>query len=207
MKNYLRKLVLATVLLSGLSLYADLSQPYASVHTMPQTPYYVQDGYIMYDLINKHSAAVIVDVESHDGGVARYIAQQVSNNNLPSVQRIFSVSGWTSADRAQKDLFQRFLSNVVQENTSELITAIRMPSQEGAKALNITADFISLVGGNDEKGIYQDILAWYPHLSDTGVMCGNNWNDASVQIGVTKAASALDLTVKLASTVWYFEKQ
>ena len=54
--------------------------------------------------------------------------------------------------------------------------------------------------------IYNDILSWYPHLSDTGVMCGNNWRDTSVQQGVIKAASSLDLNLQINGNVWYFVK-
>src|SRR5689334_8438771 len=168
-----RKMIVGSAILASLSLFADLPQPFTYVQNMPQTPYFVQDAYVLYSLINNNNAAVIVDVESQDGGVARFVAQQVSN--LPSVQAIYSVNAWQSPDHSQKHLFQRFLSNVIQENTAQLITPIRMNSREAADALNIQADFISVVGANDQDGIYRDILAWYTHLSDNGVLCGNNW--------------------------------
>lgn len=198
------KMVISSAILAISPLFADLPQPFTHIKNLPQTPYFVQDAYVFYSLINDHKAAVIMDVESQDGGVARYVAQQVSN--LPSVKEIYSVNLWQSQDRSQKHLFQRFLSNIIHENTAQLITPIRMSSSEAAEALNIQADFISLVGANDQDTIYRDILAWYPHLSDNGIMCGNNWNESSVQGGVTKAASTLDLTVLLNDNVWYFLK-
>ncbi len=203
MKNCLKNLFAASVLLANLSLCADI-QPYASIQNLPATPYFVQDAYTYYSLIKGNNAAVIVDVESQDGGVARYVAQQVAN--LPTVTQIYSVSAWQSADRSQKHLYQRFLSNVNQEMTTQLITPIRMSSQEGAESLKITADFISIVGGNDSIAIYNDILSWYPHLSDIGIMCGNNWQDSSVQVGVAKAADSLDLKLNVNNNVWYFQK-
>lgn len=204
MNKFLNKLLMAGVLLASMSLSADLPQPYASVQNLPQKPYFVLDGYVYYSLISAHGAAVIVDVESHEGGVARFIAQQAGN--LPSLNQIFSISAWQSPDSSQKHLFQQFLSNVIQENTAESIIPIRMSSQEAADALGITADFISLVGGNDQNGIFNDILAWFPHLSDNGVLCGNNWHEKNVQIGVTRAAAVLDLTLNINSNVWYFVK-
>ena len=204
MIKYVKKLFSIGMLLTSFSLFGDLPQPYASVNTLPQTPYFVLDGYVFYSLINNYQSSVIVDVESQDGGVARFIAQQAEN--LPSISQIYSVSGWRSADTSQKHLYQRFLSNVIQENTTQLITPIRMSSQEGAEALNVVADFISLVGSNDEKGIFTDILAWYPHLSSQGILCGNNWHETSVQIGVTRAAAALDLSLQIDDNVWYFVK-
>lgn len=196
-------LIMSGLLLISQILCADFPEPYESTRNLPQTPFFVQDGYIYYSLINSRNAAVVVDVESEDGAVARFIAQQA--NNLPSLQKIYSVSGWLGSP-AQKHQFQRFLSNVKQENTADKIIPIRMTSQEAAISLHITADFISLVGANDGNTIYKDILAWYPHLSSTGIICGNNWYDNSVQSGVTKAAEILDLVLNINNNVWYFVK-
>ncbi|HEV8052031.1 MAG TPA: class I SAM-dependent methyltransferase [Parachlamydiaceae bacterium] len=201
--KHVKKILLAGCLLANLSVYAA-PEPYESVRTIPYTPYFVQDGYVHYSLIQSHNAAVIVDVESQDGGVARYIAQQAES--LPSLQSIYSISAWPETDPVQKRPYQRFLSNVNQEKTAELITPIRMNSLEAATSLNIRADFISLVGANDQERLYKDILAWYPHLSDNGVICGNNWYESAVELGVTKAAKSLDLNLKISGNVWYFEK-
>ena len=204
MKNYFGKIFMGGAMLAGASLCADIPQPYSSIYNLPQTPYFVQDGYIYYNLVNTHNVAVVIDVESQDGSVARYLAQQA--NNLPSLTQIYSVNMWQSDDRSQKQLFRRFLSNVVQENTTQLIIPIRMSSQEAATTLNVKADLINLVGANDQQTIYNDILGWYAHLSDTGVMCGNNWYEPSVQIGVTQAAMALDVPVQINDNMWYFVK-
>lgn len=204
MKKYFGKIFMSGAILAGASLYADMPQPYVSIHNLPQTPYFVQDGYIFYNLANTHNVAVVIDVESQDGGLARYLAQQA--NNLPSLKQIYSVNMWQSNDRSQKQLFRRFLSNVIQENTTQLIIPIRMSSHEAAESLNVKADLIGVVGANDQQTIYNDILGWYPHLSDTGVMCGNNWYEPSVQIGVTKAAMMLDAHVQVNNNVWYLVK-
>ncbi len=204
MKKYLGNIFISSAIFAGASLYADLSQPYASIHNLPPTPYFVQDGYTIYNFVSTNNAAVVIDVESQDGGVARYLAGQAAN--LPSLQQIYSVNMWQSCDRSQKQLFRRFLSNVIQENTTQLITPVRMSSSEAAISLNVKADLISLVGANDQQSIYNDILGWYPHLSDTGVMCGNNWYEPSVQIGVTKAALMLDVPVQVNDTTWYLVK-
>ncbi len=204
MKKCFGKIFMSGAILAGASLYADIPQPYSSIHNLPQTPYFVQDGYIYYNFVNTNNVAVVIDVESQDGGVARYLAQQA--NNLPSLKQIYSVNIWQSNDRSQKQLFRRFLSNVKQENTTQLIIPVRMSSNEAAESLNVKADLISLVGANDQQIIYNDILIWYPHLSDTGVMCGNNWYEPSVQVGVTKAAMTLDVSVQVNDTMWYFVK-
>jgi hypothetical protein len=204
MKKCFRKIFMSGTILAGVSLYADVPQPYASIHSLPQTPYFVQDGYTIYSLANTHNVGVVIDVESQDGGVARFLAQQAGN--LPSLKEIYSVNIWQSNDPSQKHLFRRFLSNVVQENTTQLIIPIRMCSHEAAESLNVQADLINLVGANDQQTIYNDILCWYPHLSDTGVMCGNNWYEPSIQTGVTSAATMLNVSVQVNGNVWFFVK-
>jgi hypothetical protein len=204
MKKHFRTLFAASALLMSSSLYSIAIQPYASIENLPQTPYYVQDGYTFYSLISTNKSAVVIDVESQDGGVARFIAQEAAN--LPSVMQIYSVNIWQSPDISQKQIFQRFLSNVIQEMTTQMITPIRMSSLEASQSLNIAADFISVVGSNDSIRIYNDIMAWVPHLTTNGIICGNNWVYPSVQVGVTKAAASLNLTLNVNGNVWYFQK-
>lgn len=196
----LKKIFLGGLLLINLSIQAV--EPYSSVRNLPATPYFVQDAYIIYDLISSHNAGIIVDVGSHDGSVARFIAQQASN--LPSLNKIYSINSWISCDSSEKHLFQHFLSNVKQENTEDLIIPIRMTSNEAAWGLNIQADFIYLDGAHDKDNIFRDILAWYPHLADGGILGGNNWHENSV--GVTQAAESLNLNLRLNNNTWYFEK-
>jgi hypothetical protein len=200
--KYLKNFFMAGFLLANLSLQADLPQPYNSIRNLPPAPYYVQDAYNYNNLISSNNASIIVDVESQDGGVARYLAQQI--DNLPSISTIYAVNSWTNCDLYQKNLFQKFLSNVKQENTANLIIPIRMSSKEAAAALNIKADFISLNGVSDQDRVYHDILTWYPHLSNVGILCGNNWNDICVQLGVIKAAAALHLTLQTNGNIWFF---
>ncbi len=199
MNKFFATSFVAVMAIANLTLQA--AQPYDSVQNLPATPYFVQDGYIFYDLINTHQSAVIVDVESQDGSVARYIAQQAPS--LSSLQTIFCVNSWDDTD-TQRHNFQRFLSNVKQENSADAIVPIRMSSLEAAESLNVEADFISLVGSNDQYEIYNEILAWFPHLRDGGVIAGNNWNENAIQVGVTTAAQALNLHLRISGNVWYF---
>ena len=62
-------------------------------------------------------------------------------------------------------------------------------------ALNIKAGLICLSGVSE--AIYKDILNWYNHVADNGVICGNNWNDVSVQRDVTQAAALLNVPVQV----------
>lgn len=204
MKKSLGTLVTVAALLASASLCADLPQPYASIRNLPATPYYVQDAYTFFNLANTHNAAVIVDVGSQDGSVARYFAQQASN--LPSLKQIYSIDLWESSDASQAHLFQRFLSNVIQENSTGLIVPIRMSSHEAAESLNVQADFINLAGSHDQNTVYHDIISWHSHLSNGGVLAGNDWYDTAVESAVTQAAATLGISVQVNGNVWYFTK-
>lgn len=195
--------LMAGLLITSTFVMADDPQPYASMRNLPATPYYVQDGYIIYDLIQNNQSNTIIDVESHDGGIARLIAQMA--DQLPHLQTIYSVNPWKDCG-AQKHTFQKFLSNVKQENSANLIVPIRMSSQEASLGLNVTADFISILGSNDSETIQKDILSWVSHLSERGIIAGNNWNENLVEVGVTKAANTLDLPLHINGNVWYIKK-
>lgn len=191
----------------GLSLFcmsaqlSALPQPYDSVQTLPIVYYYVPDGYILSNLATENSSSVIVDVESNDGSVARYLAQQ----NIPSVTKIYSVNLWPAGDPPEYDRFQRFLSNVIQEGTAEVIIPLRMSSDEAATALNVNADLIYF-GSFDSDTLYSEITQWIAALSDNGVMCGNNWNENPIKYAVVKAANDYNLNLGINGNVWSLKK-
>jgi hypothetical protein len=197
----LRCAFIASLLCVSSVLMADNPQPYASVNTMPLTYYFVQDAYILGSLATANSSSIIIDVESNDGGVARYLAQQ----NIPSVTQIYSVNLWPNGTPPQYDRFQQFLSNVIQEKTAGIITPIRMTPSEAANALNVVADFIYLAS-NDENALLQQIQSWFSLLSTKGVICGNNWNENSIKIAVSQAANNLNLVLRINDNVWNLQR-
>jgi hypothetical protein len=197
-------------LLSSLSLTAwlclssqltALPEPYNSVNTLPIIYYYVPDGYVLYSLATENSSSVIVDVESDNGSVARYLAQQ----NIPSVTKVYSVSLWAAGNPPEYDRYQRFLSNVIQEGTAEVIVPLRMSSAEAASALNVSADLIYF-GTFDSNTLYDEIAHWIGNLSDNGVLCGNNWNENAIKVAVVNAANDFNLNLGINSNVWYLKK-
>lgn len=200
MNKLMRRLTAASFFCFCSQLMA-LSQPYDSINTLPIIYYYVPDGYILNSLASDNASKVIVDIESTDGSVARYLAQQ----NIPSVTKIYSVSLWPAGDPPEYDRYQRFLSNVIQEGTTEVIIPLRMSSAEAASALNINADLIYF-GSFDSNTLYTEITQWIANLSDTGVLCGNNWNENPIKVAVVRAANDYNLNLGIAGNVWYLKK-
>lgn len=200
MMSILRNFSLAAALSVCTQLMA-LPQPYDSVQTLPIVYYYVPDGYILSNLASENSSSVIVDVESADGSVARYLAQQ----NIATVTKIYAVNMWAAGDPPEYDRYQRFLSNVIQEGTAEQIIPLRMTSDEAATALNVNADLIYF-GSFDSDTLYTEISQWLAALSDNGAMCGNNWNENSIKYAVVRAANDYNLNLGIYGNVWTLKK-
>ena len=198
MLHFFKPLLLTVALANSLPLLAANPQPYASIRSITAVPYYLDDAYVLLNQIQTNSASVFVDVGSHDGAAARYIAQ-----NSPAGFQVYSVDLWHGAD-AHDNAFQRFLSNVVAENTATTIVPLRMGSLEAAKATNILADVIFL--GSCEPGLQQEILAWSSHLTANGVISGLNWTNTDVQVAVTQAAQQLGLIVHVNDNFWSLER-
>lgn len=182
---------------AGLSA-ATLGYPYSTIYPLSATPYYFENGYLLTGLITNVNGTVFIDVNSQGGSAARLVGQY-----SPGVT-VYNVNMWQSCDISQKHLYQKFLSNVISDNTTGSIVPIRMSSLEAAKALNVVADVI-YIETNDQT-LSSEILAWASHLTPTGSICGINWSDAQVQYCVAQAAAKLGYNVKDNGDFWYLSK-
>lgn len=186
----------ASALMATTCVVAD-PQPYTNIRNMAYVPYYLENGYLLSNVINMTSATVFIDVNSQNGSAARYVAQTTQDVTC------YAVNAWWSCDTSQKYLFQRFLSNVKQENTAERIIPLRMASYEASHAINVVAEVI-YIGTNPNLGT--DILAWFPHLSSNGVICGHDWEDPSVEVSISQAATKLGCQIHSDGNFWYLQK-
>lgn len=183
--------VLATVVASTLT----ANEPYDSIRTVALEPFFIEDGFILLDKVNNQGTTVFVDVGSINGAASRYIAA-TTNDTV----KVYTINPWNS-DYS----FQKFLSNVKQENQNEKITAIRMNSGEASAALNLVSEFI-FIDASDSDTIYENILSWVSHLSEHGIISGNHWERTSVDLAVVKAAADLNLSLSTNGTYWFLKK-
>jgi hypothetical protein len=198
MKKMIHSTLFAAALLTASHASADDPQPYTNIRNVTYVPYFLENGYLLNNMINLTSGSVFIDVGSRDGAAARYVAQ-----NTQGVT-IYAVNAWWSCDPSQKNLFQKFLSNVKQENTTASIIPLRMASSEAARAINVIGDVIYL--GSSNQNLSVDILAWFAHLSSSGIICGNDWDDSFVETNVSQAATKLGSQVNSNGTFWYIQK-
>lgn len=184
---------LVGIVLMAQGLTAD--EPYDSINLLDPTPYYVPNSWMISNALQNNQGTVFIDVNSNDGGAARYAASYI-----PGIEVVYNVSTWNATGS-----YQQFLSNVRHESTDGLIIPVRMGSAEGSLALNVYADFI-YVNSDNPAELTDAILKWFPHLNANGIIAGDNWNSPQVELAVVLASSALGLSINAAGTYWWLSQ-
>lgn len=131
---------------------------------------------------------------------------------LPAGCKLYAVDTWLGSVEHQDtkyreklpSLYAQFLSNVIHAGLQEKIEPVRLDSLAAAKELSVKADLIFIDAAHDTESVYKDIMAWYPHLKEGGVICGDDWTWASVRLAVEKAAKELDADLVTSDSFWYF---
>lgn len=203
----MKALLLLLSLLSYQSLFA-LSEPYQSIRILPfdNTGFFINERQIEA-LLKTRSFKTIIEVGSWLGMSTRFIAERVS-----PMSKVYAVDTWKGTlneECHQKDprlphLYQLFLSNVRHAGLTEVIVPIRMESLEAAKALDVQADLIYIDAAHDTASVYADIMAWYPHLVEGGVLCGDDWGWESVRTAVIMGAQTLGKQIHADGYFWQY---
>lgn len=186
-----------------------IPEPYKSIQELPfdDHGWFVNQESLL-NLLKVKPAKIIIEVGSWLGASTRFIAE-----NSPKGAKVYAVDTWRGSTDEQlhmedprlPHLYQLFLSNVKHAHLTHKIIPVRMESLEAAKALNVKADLIYLDGAHGTAEVYADILAWYPHLVEEGIMCGDDWPWPSVQLGVRLAAAELGKTVHGYGNFWWYQ--
>lgn len=202
------KFVTGALLLSSSLLFSH-PEPYNSINDLPFDGHgWFINAEQLHPFLAARQPKVVVEVGSWLGSSTRFIAENIQEGGV-----VYAVDTWrgspTEAVHLQDPrlpyLYQLFLSNVKHAGLTDKIIPVRMDSLEAAKALNVKADLIYLDGAHDTESVYNDIIAWNPHLAQDGVMCGDDWGWVSVQAGVIKAAKKLNKQAHGYNNFWWFE--
>ncbi|KAF3363127.1 Uncharacterized protein PHSC3_000312 [Chlamydiales bacterium STE3] len=189
-----------------------IPEPYRSIQTLPfdGDGWFINQKSIDSCFLSKKDIHTVIEVGSWLGASTRYIAQK-----LPEGGRLYAVDTWlgswspTQSVYFQNDprlpyAYQLFLSNTIHAKLTQVIIPLRMESNEAAKALNLQADLIYIDACHEEESVYQDIMAWYPHLNEGGIFCGDDWLWESVRNGVHRASLQLNREVVYEHNFWKF---
>ncbi len=73
-----------------------------------------------------------------------------------------------------------------------------------------SVDFLYIDGAHDYDSVTADIRAWWPALSEAGILAGHDWTDQAVHAGVRQAvtefAREIDQTVYITTVEGYLEE-
>lgn len=186
----------------------NLPPPYDTAEILP----FLDHGFYLNaapieKLIKRRNVRTIIEVGSWLGSSTRHMA-----NCLPDNGVVYAVDHWKGSSEHQPGasawipeveyLYEYFLSNVIQAGLAHKIIPVRMDSLEAAKQLRIKADLIYIDASHDTLAVYQDLIAWYPHLKRDGVLCGDDWAWDSVKIAVKRFAKRNKLEIKASGNFW-----
>lgn len=201
----MNKLILLA-LFFALPLRAELSEPYSLINDLPFDGHgWFGNAAPLTALIQANNPQIVIEVGSWLGCSTRFLAETIDPKG-----HVYAIDTWRGSvehqkDPRLKDLYQIFLSNIKQAGLTEKITPLRMESLEAARALNLRGDLIYIDASHDTKSVYNDIIAWEKHLSDKGVLCGDDWKWATVRIAVNNAAKELHYKVQTSGNFWWYE--
>lgn len=182
--------------------------PYASINLLPFDSHgWFGNGPQLKKCLDEVNPTTVVEVGSWLGCSTRFIAATLSERG-----KLYAVDTWRGSPEEevhQKDprlpiLYQLFLSNTVQAGFAHTIVPIRMKSVEAANALNVKADLIYLDGAHDTNSVYEDIINWYPHLNEGGIMCGDDWLWDTVRVAVEIGAQIYGKKIYAEGNFWRY---
>jgi predicted O-methyltransferase YrrM len=190
----------------------DLPAPYNTARILPfnEKGWYL-NGAPLAKLIRIHQVETIIEVGCWIGLSTRHLA-----SCLPTGGIVYAVDHWKGSPEHQPGqsawspdlalLYEYFLSNVIHERLTDKIIPIRMDSLTAAKELNVMADLIYIDASHETPAVYADMVAWYPHLKENGVFCGDDWTYPSVRAAVRKFAVENQLKIEASENFWRLKK-
>lgn len=184
---------------------SKMPEPYRSIKNLPMDEHgWFFNGPFIEDIFKKKQIRTIIEVGSWLGLSTRFMARL-----LPADGKIYAVDTWQGSIEHKKDarlptLYQTFLSNVKHAELTDKIIPFRMTSLEASQALNVQADLIYIDASHEAEDVYDDIIAWAPHLKEDGILCGDDWNTDGVKQGVTQASIDLQKEIHFFGTFWMY---
>lgn len=151
-------------------------------------------------ILRENEIKTVIEIGSWAGKSTRFLANRVGEEGV-----VYAIDHWMGTpehigenhDPRLPYIYHLFLSNIKQFGLTDRIVPLRMTSEEAHKALeNVKADLIFLDGPRDANGVYQSVINWHNHLSETGILCGTEWREKTVRQGVQKAATELGLQIE-----------
>ena len=156
--------------------------------------YWEGNARALHHLIEQFSVHSIIEVGSFLGESTIDLA-----SHLPEGGMLYAIDHWLGSSEHQPDssapspipldrLYDQFLSNVIHAGLAHRIVPIRMDSLAAAKNNTLTADLIYIDAAHDTESVYRDLVAWWPHLNENGILSGDDWWSEDVKRAVVQFA-------------------
>ncbi|MFD3266105.1 class I SAM-dependent methyltransferase [Phenylobacterium ferrooxidans] len=82
--------------------------------------------------------------------------------------------------------YEQFRANLAAFGLSEVVEAIVSGSQEAAAAWSGSARMVFIDGDHSCQGTKGDFEAWFPHVTETGLICFHDYQNSHYLDGVTR---------------------
>lgn len=168
-----------------------LPYPYSALkRILPFDPFGVFFNEEFINKIFKNNTIVnAIEIGSHLGLSTRHIARL-----LPEHGKLYAIDIWTMYG----PFYEPFLSNIVHCGLENKVVPIQAYSTQAIyliRLLNMKFDLIYVDGDHTKKGVLNDLELYYPMLSSTGVMAGDDWLVVEVRQAVIEFAQKYNLSV------------
>lgn len=178
-------------------------------------------------LIRETKPRLIIEVGSWKGASAIHMAEMCRALALEC--RIICVDTWLGAieflyDKNDEDryvslqkshgyptVYYQFLANVVHKGLQDFIIPFPQTSTLAARFLatqGVTADLVFIDGSHDDTDVYQDLQNYWPLVSESGYMFGDDYDDHWPGVRMAVNNFAVDVGVELGFTErqWMLKK-
>ncbi len=138
----------------------------------------------------------VVEVGSFKGKSTCFLAQGCA---AAGRGRVYAVDHFTGSPEHQKggheetaeivasgSTYEAFLGNLAQFGLTEQVTAVVGDSTEAGAHFGGRIRMLFIDGDHSFEGTKRDFDAWYPHVSDTGLVCFHDYQNSHYLDGVTR---------------------
>jgi hypothetical protein len=184
----------------------SLPSPYCDLKfILPFHPfgYYFNSDYII-KLFKHNNIKTVIEIGTFLGLSARHIATL-----LPEDGKLYAVDPF-DVTIENSEHYAQFLSNMIIAGVAHKVIPVKGYSDEVVKFFIESYkkfDFIYVDGDHSFKGVLSDLENYFPLLSETGVMCGDDWLLIEVRAAVLEFAKKYSLTIYADCNFFFLKKE
>jgi predicted O-methyltransferase YrrM len=180
-----------------------LSFPYCKLANIsPFNPFGMYfNGEYVKKLFELNTILTAVEIGSYFGVSTRHIASL-----LPVGSKLYAIDTWEYFDGQ----YEQFLSNMVISGLAHKVIPMKQRSDNAIKFFNQfdkKFDLIYVDGDHETAGVVSDLENYFPILTQTGIICGDDWLLRTVRAAVQQFAEKYELTIYADCNFWFLKKE